>query len=185
MILLITNYLIINFQTSKAKTNYHKPALDPLQTLLNQLNDRIVERDFAGYINHFESSEHKKKVDVNQERNNGGWSLFYQACFHGLNELVQYMIREQGAKVNQQKFSKTPLMITCQSEFDSQEVLKTVQILCVKGSAVNVSDSYGVTPFMLACINGHTDVVEFLLKMNVASDALDNNQNNVRNLLVF
>ena len=147
--------------------------------LLNQLSEKILARDFVGYLHEFTSSEVKHEVDVNEQRDNGSWSLFYQACFNCCSEHVQYMIKEQGAKVDQQLSSETPLMITCKSESCSPDVLKVVKLLCLEGCIVNASNSSGTTAFMYACSNGHTDVVKFLLMMDVSLEAQDNNAYNV------
>lgn len=156
---------------------------NPVTALLNKLSETILDRDFVGYINVFTSSELSNKVDVNEPGANGSWSLFYQACFQGFAELVQYMIKKQGAKVNQQNCSETPLMIVCKSDSNSQEVLKVVKMLCLESCIINASNSVGMTAFMLACFHGHTDVAELLLKMDVSLEATDNNDYNVWNPL--
>lgn len=110
-------------------------------------------------------------ININDPLENGSTILLI-ACRATKPEIVKYLI-SQNANVNRQVDSVTPLMETCACIQQSPDVTKIAKLLLDAGAVVNVSDKYGTTPFMLACQNGHLDVVRLLIK-DVSFDACDN-----------
>jgi hypothetical protein len=51
--------------------------------------------------------------------------------------------------------------------------LAAVKALCEKGAAIETKTSYGQTPLYLAAMNGHAEVVRFLLEKGAKSDVTD------------
>ena len=65
-------------------------------------------------------------------------------------------------------------MNVCDSHCKEKHVLeKIVKLLLQHGAIINMADKYGTTPFMLACKNGHTNIVRLLIN-DVSFDAFDN-----------
>ncbi|KAM7346079.1 ankyrin repeat, SAM and basic leucine zipper domain-containing protein 1 [Cochliomyia hominivorax] len=104
----------------------------------------------------------------------GGFTLLLHACKQGYFDIVEYLVLEKQADVNKQIDSITPLMNVCDScTKDSHIIDKMAQLLLQKGAIINMADKYGTTPFMLACKNGHTNIVRLMIN-NVSFDAFDN-----------
>lgn len=65
--------------------------------------------------------------------------------------------------------------------------LKTVQALLKKGHKIDSTDSQGTTPLMLACLYGHKNLVEELLRRDEYSSILitacDTDANNVAEMV--
>src|SRR5580700_7092562 len=51
--------------------------------------------------------------------------------------------------------------------------LAAVKMLCEKGAAIETKTPYGQTPLYLAAMNGHADVVQFLVEKGARSDVQD------------
>ena len=92
-----------------------------------------------------------------------GWSLLMFACSDAYDDIVDYLLKERYADVNQGYMSWTPLLLACKSGESSAEVLATVKVLLEHGAVINVSDDLGTTPLMYATIEGHTEVVELII----------------------
>ncbi|EDV37861.1 uncharacterized protein Dana_GF13668 [Drosophila ananassae] len=105
----------------------------------------------------------------------GGPTILMYACMNGHYELAEYFIEKLSANVNRQVDSVMPLMLACDCQNkDPYLVEKLVRLLLKHRAVINVSDRYGMTPFMFACRNGFTSVVRLLIK-EVSFDAVDNN----------
>lgn len=103
-----------------------------------------------------------------------GFTMLMYACKEGFLDIVEYLVEDKHADVNQQIDSVTPLMNCCDSNNKNDKVVeKMARLLLLHGAVVNVADKYGTTPFMLACKNEHTNVVQMLIK-EVSFDAVDN-----------
>ncbi|XP_030554338.1 uncharacterized protein LOC115757988 [Drosophila novamexicana] len=104
----------------------------------------------------------------------GGLTMLMYACREGHYEVADYLVNQLGANVNKQVDSTMPLMFACDCQAnDSYVAEKLVRLLLSKGAVINVSDKYGLTPFMFACRRGYTNVVRLLIK-EVSFDAIDN-----------
>lgn len=112
--------------------------------------------------------------DLNQILESGGQTLLHTGCKWANVEIVKYLL-ENGANPNRQVDSYTPLMEACSILNEkTAEATKIVDLLLDYKVVVNVSDKYGATPFMMACKNGHVDVVKKLAKL-ASMEAADNN----------
>uniref|UniRef100_A0A1A9V9R0 SAM domain-containing protein n=1 Tax=Glossina austeni TaxID=7395 RepID=A0A1A9V9R0_GLOAU len=115
----------------------------------------------------------KLNFDVNSPLK-GSYTLLMHACREGFYEIVEYLVLVKKANVNKQVDSITPLMQACDCKNKSSFVVdKICNLLLQHGAVINVSDKYGTTPFMLACKNGHTNIVRTMIK-DVSFDAVDN-----------
>uniref|UniRef100_A0A1B0BSZ7 SAM domain-containing protein n=1 Tax=Glossina palpalis gambiensis TaxID=67801 RepID=A0A1B0BSZ7_9MUSC len=115
----------------------------------------------------------KLNFDVNSPLK-GGYTLLMHACREGFYEIVEYLVLEKKANVNKQVDSITPLMQACDCKSKSSFVVdKICNLLLQHGAVINVSDKCGTTPFMLACKNGHTNIVRIMIK-DVSFDTTDN-----------
>ncbi|XP_017061509.1 ankyrin repeat domain-containing protein 27 [Drosophila ficusphila] len=141
------------------------PYVDPEQKLYNAAVDGdlpIVQEEMRRLGFH---------VDQNVR---GGPNLLMIACCEGHYEMVKWLVEEGKANVNRQLDSLMPLMAACDcSHKDPYVAEKIVRLLLLHGAAVNVSDKYGMTPFMSACQNGFIGVVRLMIK-DVSFDAVDN-----------
>lgn len=108
----------------------------------------------------------------------GSWNLLYHACYLALPDIVQFLIDERGACINTTTNDETPLMVACYSEGETENVLKVVKALIKESTIVSSSNLFGVTPLMFASRHGHASVVSFLLSLNDAYDAIDNEGKN-------
>lgn len=114
-----------------------------------------------------------KQVPINlDDRLRAGYSLLMYACLEGHPHIVRYLI-ENGATVNMEIESYTPLMMACRSEIDSKFVTEIVKDLLENGAVINQSNLYGDTPLIFACQNGHTEVVKLIVK-EASLDACNN-----------
>ncbi|KAL5288688.1 ASZ1 family protein [Megaselia abdita] len=112
--------------------------------------------------------------DVNTILETGQQTLLHTGCRYANVDIVRYLL-ENGANPNRQVDSYTPLMEACCISIDkSKEAKEIVDLLLHHRVVVNVSDKYGATPFMMACKNGHIDVVKKLAKL-ASMEASDNN----------
>lgn len=103
-----------------------------------------------------------------------GITMLMCACREGHYEVAEYLVNHLGANVNKQVDSVMPLMLACDCQTDDAYVAeKLVRLLLGKGAVINVSDKYGMTPFMFACRRGYTNVVRLLIS-EVSFDAMDN-----------
>lgn len=112
-----------------------------------------------------------KKLDINAPIR-GGYTLLHHACKNGHIDLVKYLL-QNGAKVNRQVDSVTPLMEACACVGDSKVARDIVALLLENGAMINISTKIGMTPFMYACIQGHVEVTKLLIK-EVYLEAFDN-----------
>ncbi|KAH8402107.1 hypothetical protein KR009_009832, partial [Drosophila setifemur] len=104
-----------------------------------------------------------------------GSTMLILACHEGHYEFAEYLVEKLSANVNQQVDSVMPLMMACDCQKkDPYVVEKLVRLLLRHGAVVNISDKFGMTPFMFACQNGFTSVVRMLIK-DVSFEAMDNN----------
>ncbi|KAI8124799.1 hypothetical protein FF38_11306 [Lucilia cuprina] len=111
--------------------------------------------------------------NVNQSLK-GGFTLLLHACKQGFLDIVEYLVLDKKADVNKQIDSVTPLMNVCDTHCKDPLVIdKMAKLLLQHGAIINVADKYGTTPFMLACKNGHTNIVRLMLD-EVSFDAFDN-----------
>ncbi|KAL7738130.1 hypothetical protein ACLKA6_006474 [Drosophila palustris] len=103
-----------------------------------------------------------------------GDTMLMHACRNGHYELALHLVETCKANVNKQVDSVMPLMLACDCQAKDQYVAeKLVRLLLSHGAVINVSDKYGMTPFMFACRKGYTNIVRLLIK-DVSFDAVDN-----------
>lgn len=141
------------------------PYVDPEQKLYNAVLDGDLQTM---------REEMQKLVFQVDQTVKGGPNLLMLACREGHYEIVEWLVEKAKANVNRQLDSVMPLMMACDSQNKDPYVAeKIVRLLLRHGAVVNVSDKYGMTPFMFACQNGFTGVVRLLIK-DVSFDAVDN-----------
>ncbi|ALC40897.1 CG2183 [Drosophila busckii] len=103
-----------------------------------------------------------------------GYTMLMHACNLGHYDLAEYLVVKLQARVNKQCQLVMPLMLACDCQSkDPYTAEKLVRLLLSKGAVINVSDKYGMTPFMFACRKGYTNVVRLMID-DVSFDAVDN-----------
>ncbi|KAH8319846.1 hypothetical protein KR074_007808, partial [Drosophila pseudoananassae] len=152
--------------SDKMKRSKPAPYVHPEQ----KLYDAVMDGDFDAVVR-----EIKALLFHVDDSLKGGPTILMYACMNGQYELAEYLIENLSANVNQHVDSVMPLMLACDCQNkDDHLVDKLVRLLLRHGAVINVSDKYGMTPFMFACRNGFTNVVRMLIK-EVSFDAVDNN----------
>lgn len=115
--------------------------------------------------------------DLNEILETGGQTLLLVACRFGNVEVVEYLLKN-GANPNRQVDSYSPLMEACSLPIEkTKEAYDIVKLLLNHKVVVNVSNKFGMTPFMFACKYGHIAVVKKLMKL-ASMEAADNNGTN-------
>ncbi|XP_017072759.1 uncharacterized protein LOC108109002 [Drosophila eugracilis] len=149
--------------SDEVKRSKPAPYVHPEQKLYNAVLDGDLQT----------MQEEMRRLDFQVDQPvRGGPTLLMLACHEGHYEIVKWLVKK--ANVNKQVDSVMPLMMACDSQSkDPYVVEKIVRLLLRHSAAVNVSDKFGMTPFMFACRNGFTDVVRLLIK-DVSFDAVDN-----------
>ncbi|XP_053962253.1 uncharacterized protein LOC128865887 [Anastrepha ludens] len=136
-------------------------------------NAEVLQSIFNGDSEKLMQQVRELKISVNDPIS-GGFTLLMTACREGQLSVVRCLLEDLKADVNKQVDSLTPLMLACEcTNKDPHTIDKIVQLLLKHGAVINVSDKYGTTPFMHACKNGYTLVVNRMIK-DVSFDAIDN-----------
>lgn len=117
--------------------------------------------------------------DINSQLR-GSINLLMTACVSAYPNMVEYLL-DKGAEVNLDIESQTPLIYACKSIEPTDRVVLVVEKLLAAGAVVNISNTYGDTPLIFACQNGHTRVVELL----VTQASLDATNNQTGNSAIF
>lgn len=165
------------FSYDKVKTFQRKDnAKTGIELKKEKLLEYLNRNDLAAMKNELDHGE-VKGFDIDAPLD-GQLNLLYLSCSLGCSEIVQYLVQERGAYVNSSIESKSPLMFACDSAADSDEILKIVKTLIKENANYRSSDLFGVTPLMFASARGHTEVVKYLLSINDAIDAVDNEKKN-------
>ncbi|KAH8299893.1 hypothetical protein KR044_007291, partial [Drosophila immigrans] len=159
---LLKPFVAISVQLKREK---FKPHVSPYQSLYDALLDGDVPRLFE-LIDELHFAVDQPLC--------GGNTMLMHACHNGNLELASQLIGRYKANVNKQVDSIMPLMLACDClSRDAVVAEQLVRLLLSQGAVVNVSDKFGMTPFMFACRNGFTNVVRLLIK-DVSFDAVDN-----------
>ncbi|XP_052086582.1 putative ankyrin repeat protein RBE_0220 [Mytilus californianus] len=104
-----------------------------------------------------------KKLEYNlitnliNSKDDNGINSFIISCLCGYDELVAFFI-SVGADVDCQNGFFTPLTAACHDGH-----LKTVEILLIKGSNINQTNTHRETPLYTACFGGHYCLVNLLI----------------------
>ncbi|KAH8355063.1 hypothetical protein KR093_004597, partial [Drosophila rubida] len=149
----------------KLKREKFKPYVPPDQSLY----DALLDGDFHRVCELIDELHFTVDQPVC-----GGPTMLMHACHNGNFELASHLITNYKANVNKQVDSVMPLMLACDCQSKNAVVAeKLVRLLLAQGAVVNVSDKFGMTPFMFACRSGYINVVRMLIK-EVSFDAVDN-----------
>ena len=103
--------------------------------------------------------------DVNRQDEAGNTPL-HMACQNGSTDMVRYLVEEKkcGFNVANNK-GELPLHLACKRKYGKEIVMfkEIVQLVSV-GRDVNRQDEAGNTPLHMACQNGSTDIVQYLVE---------------------
>lgn len=148
----------------------------PLQLKKERLLNAITENDLVLLRDTMNSGPKGFDIDDNID---GRWNCLYHACFRALPEIVEYLLKERGAHANLENSNDTPLIIACSSEANSEQVLKVVRSLVNNSANFRISNAFGITPIMQACLRGHLEVVKYLLASGESFETVDNEGKNM------
>lgn len=99
------------------------------------------------------------------------------ACQNAQYNVVDILLAA-GAEPNKFCHGTAPLLEACAQPTNPEIIKDIVALLLHKGAAVNVSNQFGRTPLMLACMTGNMLVVTQLLQLSNLA-ACDNDGNMV------
>lgn len=159
---------------NSTKVDHHVDK-SPMELKRERLLEHVKSNQLLSLNEELDSEP--KGFDID-EPVDGHWNLLYHACHLALADIVQFLIEERGACVNMREKDETPLMVACYSSADLGEVFKVVKALIKKSTIISSSNLNGFTPLMYASRQGNIEVVKYLLSLNDAYDALDNERCN-------
>lgn len=163
------------FYTGKSNLPTKIVEKSPLEQKKLKLMEFLKNSDVAAMREELDNDVKGFDIDENID---GYWNLLYHACFLAVHDVVSFLIEERGATVNMTRNSETPLMVSCYSDGDSEDVLAVVKALIKESTVIGAANLLGITPLMFASKHGHTSVVRYLLALNDAFDAIDNEGTN-------
>ncbi|XP_070347862.1 protein fem-1 homolog A [Equus asinus] len=104
--------------------------------------------------------EHQADLEV---ANRHGHTCLMISCYKGHREIARYLL-EQGAQVNRRSAKGNTALHDC-AESGSLEILQ----LLLGCHARMERDGYGMTPLLAASVTGHTNIVEYLIQEQPAT----------------
>ncbi len=142
-----------------------KGDLDCINEVLSYPNVDVDQADEDGYTPSMSASYqgHAEVVRIHiNKRNDNGETAFMIESSNGHNEIVRLLL----AVIGRESLSTVPDTLHKPSGIDINKQGQTSiveALLAVLGIDVNIHDHTGSTALMLACYNGHADVVKALL----------------------
>jgi len=111
------------------------------------------------------------------DRNKYGETPLMFAAQYNLVEIVQLLLSEYGAGVNKiQRTGDTALIYAFRAnleEKDTNQLLKTIQLLIQYGADLNQKNKKGQTALMFAAQEGYTKVLKFMLSREITDPVKD------------
>lgn len=101
--------------------------------------------------------EHGADIEVS---NRHGHTCLMIACYKGHYKIANYLLALK-ADINKKSVKGNTALHDC-AESGSLDIFK---MLILNGAKMEV-DSYGMTPLLAACVTGHADIVDYLVKSN-------------------
>ncbi|XP_071111901.1 serine/threonine-protein phosphatase 6 regulatory ankyrin repeat subunit B-like [Haliotis cracherodii] len=97
---------------------------------------------------------------VNDNRND----ILHVACLGGHVDIVKYVLSQKVADINiRGRYGKTPLMVAAQKGHR-----QVFDLLVTQGADVSLVDDDGNNVLHVACLEGHVDIVKYVLSQKVA-----------------
>ncbi|XP_048257810.1 serine/threonine-protein phosphatase 6 regulatory ankyrin repeat subunit A-like [Haliotis rufescens] len=108
----------------------------------------------------------KKGADLSLAYNTPGSNVLHLACFYGHVDVVKYLLSQDTVDVNSRgRYKQTPMMRAAKN--GHKEV---VELLVKKGADLSLAyNADGSNVLHLACVNGHVDVVKYLLSQDTVN----------------
>ncbi|XP_015372855.1 PREDICTED: protein fem-1 homolog A isoform X1 [Diuraphis noxia] len=101
--------------------------------------------------------EHGADIEVS---NRHGHTCLMIACYKGHYKIANFLLSLK-ADINKKSVKGNTALHDC-AESGSLDIFK---MLILNGAKMEV-DSYGMTPLLAACVTGHADIVDYLVKSN-------------------
>lgn len=164
------------FYFSKPKVKSKIIEKTPKELMKERLTQHLNDNNLSALKEELDHGP-VKGFDID-EPVNSRWSLLFQACSLARPDVVQYLIEERGVDTSPNEDGESPLMVACYSNGDSDDVLKIAKLLIKNATNISLSNTAGITALMFASSHGHIEVVKYLLSLNDAIDAIDNDSKN-------
>lgn len=132
-------------------------------------------------------AENHDLIDLNRPLVRYGWTPLMIACQVSLLELVKFLVDDKQVDVNKSVDTWTPLLLACSAKNEHDDaaaddamtdrVMEIVKLLVDHKALVNVRNRNGETALMLAIMNGHDAVAEYLMANDASLEVSDTQGN--------
>jgi ankyrin repeat protein len=114
--------------------------------------------------------------NIDEDEIERGWNLLLSACYYAKPEVVNFLLSERGVNVNclSSIDYETPMMVTCLSNENPDDILEVAKILVKHSASTSVGNGMGKTALMFASAAGLIHVVEYLVSLGDNIDVTDN-----------
>uniref|UniRef100_A0A182J2G2 ANK_REP_REGION domain-containing protein n=1 Tax=Anopheles atroparvus TaxID=41427 RepID=A0A182J2G2_ANOAO len=149
---------ISDYIPSSKKTNNWSAAEErtPAEDYDTVLYNAVLDNDLTEVKRVLQVAEHLRSGACLRQ----GWPAIFYACYEANLAIVQYLVEDVGFDVQRSYNLQTALMIACSSPKPTDLVYPIVLLLLDHGAIIGVLDRYGWSPLMLACKEGHLEVVK-------------------------
>ncbi|ORX42282.1 ankyrin [Piromyces finnis] len=169
----------------------HYNKLTPLHLAFKKVNENIIEylinKDADLHINgedenislHYSCKSEKDiikfvkyLIEEKYIQNNDGWTPLHHAYYQGNENIVKYLI-EKGTNLNiSDNIETAPLHFACQEEKENLDLVK--YLIEKKNVDINIQEINKLIPLYYAFINGHINVVKYLIDKGTDLNISDN-----------
>lgn len=182
---MISSVLKIRLHFPQKKTAPAPPPRKREDIVSDELVGLLKDCDADGFRRVY--AENRDWIDLNRPLVRYGWTPLMIACQVNLLELVKFLVDDKQVDVNKSVDTWTPLLLACSTKDEHDDaaaeaavtdrVLEIVKLLIDHKALVNVRNRNGETALMLAIMNGHDAVAEYLMANDASLEVSDNQGN--------